>query len=643
MSRTKKQTRKQSSMYDHVFTSLVKRAFRKHSLLAAGGPGFVAMFTPEGYKISEFQKHVVREVYGDDSYFKRDDIHIAFMKLQGDNSEILDDYNTHFASKSRVVVLVEHGVELPPLIRLACDGVIEIDPISANDLKAASLAVLRRPMSDQQATKLQTYPREYMWAAMRDGRSLEDTLSRLQRTPIPVKEDVKTKEGPERDDDTLRLGQMYGYGPAREWGLELAQDIRDWSDGTISWNEIDRGIVLSGPPGVGKTVFAKALAKECNIHLLASSLGKWQSQGHLGDLLKAMRNDFTRARAKSPCIFFIDEIDAFGSREAFSSDNRDYSVQVVNAFLELLDGIDGREGIIIVGATNEIARIDPAILRSGRLDKHVNIPLPSLTDRVAILSQLLGASLATAELESLGPVTRGMTGADLSKAVRDAKRYARRQRRQLSLNDLEAAMPRTFKIEGDHRRTIAVHEAGHTLVGLKLRAGKFLGSFIANQIVVGTTTQQAGGAYFEHPTYGLRGRQYFLDQIAVMLAGIASEKLCYGEIFEGAGGERSSDLAAATRIATLMEVSMGMGSSLSYSHAKDDSELELVRRAEPSLAVAVDKTLSEQFQRATDILRQHRGCLNVIASILEKHSTFSKEEGEQILTALDSAEIDVLV
>ncbi|MCK3776664.1 ATP-binding protein [Ensifer sesbaniae] len=149
---------------------------------------------------------------------------------------------------------------------------------------------------------------------------------------------------------------MYGYGGAKEWGLELAQDLIDWQRGRIDWSEVDTGIVLSGPPGVGKTQFAAALARQCSVPIIAASLARWQARGHLGDLLKAMRSDFDKAKESAPCILFCDELDSFGDRNSFSADNKDYSTQVVNGFLEHLDGLDGREGVVVIGATNNVIR-----------------------------------------------------------------------------------------------------------------------------------------------------------------------------------------------------------------------------------------------------------------------------------------------
>ncbi|WP_245494491.1 ATP-binding protein [Rhizobium ruizarguesonis] len=118
-----------------------------------------------------------------------------------------------------------------------------------------------------------------------------------------------------------RLEELEGYGDARDWGLALADDIRGWQRNEIRWSEVDRGILLSGPPGSGKTLFASALARTCGIEIVATSVSRWQSAGHLGDMLRAMRMSFQEAAAKRPCVLFLDELDSIGDRAAFRGDH----------------------------------------------------------------------------------------------------------------------------------------------------------------------------------------------------------------------------------------------------------------------------------------------------------------------------------
>ena len=213
-----------------------------------------------------------------------------------------------------------------------------------------------------------------------------------------------------------RLQDLAGYGSALEWGLSTAADLAAYAKGELGWSECEPAILLAGPPGTGKTMFAGALARQAELPILDGSLAQWQSDGeaHLGTTLAAMRRFFDAAGKAAPCVALIDEVDSFGDRRQFADQHRQYSTQIVNGFLECLDGIGRRDGVVLVGTTNAAHRIDPAILRSGRFDRVVRIELPSTSDLAAILRHHLGSDLGASDLRHVAvcrAVTKPSTGA----------------------------------------------------------------------------------------------------------------------------------------------------------------------------------------------------------------------------------------
>lgn len=193
----------------------------------------------------------------------------------------------------------------------------------------------------------------------------------------------------------LRVETLTGYGDARDWALDLKTDLQLWRNGGLVWSEMSTKLLLSGPPGTGKTTYARALCNSLQIPLLVTSVASWLEPGYLGDVLKRMSKAFELARENAPVILFIDEIDNIGSRSAGRREQYDdYWRSLINRLLELLDGASKTDGVIVVAATNLPEKIDPALLRSGRLEKHVAIPLPDMEALTGILAHHLGADLA---------------------------------------------------------------------------------------------------------------------------------------------------------------------------------------------------------------------------------------------------------
>lgn len=424
--------------------------------------------------------------------------------------------------------------------------------------------------------------------------------------------------------DGPRLEDLYGLGAAREWGLALVSDLRAWMNGgpgAPRWSDLESSILLSGPPGVGKTIFAAALARSAGLPFLAGSLGQWQSarDGHLGHTLGAMRTFFERAR-RTPCVVLIDEIDSFGDRTKFTEDHRNYSVQIVNALLEHLDGSVSREGVVVVGATNDPERIDPAIRRSGRLDRHVRIGIPEAQDIARILRHHLGDDLPDACLEPLAKRLPGMSGADAAALVRRARGIARRAGRSLAFGDLDASADEARPSLPDHvRRRVAVHEAGHVLAAASVgNVGPMTASIDADG---GTAWISFGEGL------GLANEKQLDGCLTIMLAGRAAEEVMLGDVTAGS----SEDIAAATRLAVLMETRLGFSRVAPLLAFGVDGAPDLARL--PWAAGAVHRRLSIAYEAALDLMRVHRVALERLSEALRRKGHLGDAEIRGLLEA----------
>ncbi|QDZ10726.1 AAA family ATPase [Devosia ginsengisoli] len=382
-------------------------------------------------------------------------------------------------------------------------------------------------------------------AHVRRGRPAAECLSGLQQAANPPKAASKTT--------TILLRDLAGYGEAKSWGLELAQDLELWRQGRLSWEEVDhRAVILSGAPGTGKTSFASVLAATLKVPLVATSVAEWNGRDNLSGALRRMEAVFEQAMKQAPTVLFVDELDGISSREAIEGRYSEYWTQIVNRMLELVTNALSIEGLVIVGATNHVDRIDPALTRSGRLDQIIQIPLPDAEAIGAILNRYSGLDLPEKERSRLAERLAGSSGADIEKLVRAAKATARRAGRTFSVNDLHAhAADPLEALPPRARRRISIYRNGQKIVAQVLG----LADMMVEGPHQGLRRLLAKGLSEERfPT-----EEVCNDVLCVVMAGRAAEEIVFGDVSVFGAASPDSDLAAATMIASDMELKAGFG------------------------------------------------------------------------------------
>jgi cell division protease FtsH len=437
---------------------------------------------------------------------------------------------------------------------------------------------------------------------------------------------------------SVRFSDVAGYEAAKREVTEVVDFLKHPEKYAGAGATGPRGVLMVGPPGTGKTLLARAVAGEAEVPFFALT-GSSFVEMFVGVGASRARAVFADARKRAPSIIFIDEVDAIGQRRGGSLMANDEREQTLNQLLAEMDGFDPTTGVVVMAATNRPEILDPALLRPGRFDRQVEIPLPNQVERTAILAtHARGKHLAAdVDLLAVSRGTPGFSGADLANLINEAAIVAvRHDREVICAIDLDEARDRILlgpreasnALLPGEKRAVAIHEAGHALVALCsehadpvakvtiLPAGQSLG-----------VTQQLP-ADERH----LYSESYLKDSLAVRLGGRASELLVLGEASTGA----ASDLAGATELATRMvrdwgfsprlgPIGFGSGGPAYLGHQQLESR-PYAEGTQLLIDEEVSRMLTEAGQRATNLLAERRASLDAVIELLLEKETISGEE-----------------
>ena len=412
---------------------------------------------------------------------------------------------------------------------------------------------------------------------------------------------------------------------------------------------VPKGILLVGPPGTGKTLFARAVAGEAGVGFL-SVTGSDFMEMFVGVGASRVRDLFAQARKMGRAIIFVDEIDSIGrKRGAGLGGGHDEREQTLNQMLAEMDGFETSEGVVVLAATNRPDVLDPALLRPGRFDRQIIVPLPESDERLAILKvhSRDKRMSANSDLDMMAKATPGMSGADLANLVNEAALFAvRRGSKEIEHIDFENARDRvvmgarreSLVLNAEERRATAFHEGGHAVLATVLPHSDPLHkvTILPRGMALGITWSLPE----ERHTYS---REYFEDVICKAMGGRVAEKIVFGNLNSGA----ANDLEQATSIARRMVREWGMSDQIGPMAWNGQQQvfmgedlLTSGREYSDNTARLVDdeigRILREQEQRAHDVLTQHRKGLTLVAEALLEHETIDGATVARLIqTALD--------
>jgi cell division protease FtsH len=449
------------------------------------------------------------------------------------------------------------------------------------------------------------------------------------------------------DQVNVTFADVAGVEEAKEEVSEIVEFLKDPSKFKRLGGKIPKGVLMVGSPGTGKTLLARAIAGEAKVPFFTIS-GSDFVEMFVGVGASRVRDMFEQAKKQGPCIIFIDEIDAVGRhRGAGLGGGHDEREQTLNQLLVEMDGFEGNEGVIVIAATNRPDVLDPALLRPGRFDRQVVVPLPDVRGREQILKVHMRKVPLSDDVKPslIARGTPGFSGADLANLVNEAALFAARaNKRTVSMAEFESAKDkimmgaerRSMVMSEDEKKLTAYHEAGHAIVGLSVpdHDPVYKVSIIPRGRALGVTMFLP-----EEDRYSY-SRRRLESQISSLFGGRIAEQLIFGDDMVTTGA--SNDIERATEIARNMVTKWGLSERLGpLTYTEEDGEVFLGRsvtqhkQVSDVTAHAIDeeirKIIDANFHRAERILKEHMEQLELMAKSLIKYETIDEGQIKDIM------------
>ena len=435
----------------------------------------------------------------------------------------------------------------------------------------------------------------------------------------------------------ITFKDVAGQAGAKQEVEEIVEFLKHPQRYTDLGGKIPKGVLLVGPPGTGKTLLAKAVAGEAGVPFFSMS-GSDFVEMFVGVGASRVRDLFRQAKEKSPCIIFIDEIDAVGRARAKnpSMGGNDERENTLNALLIEMDGFGTNSGVIILAATNRADRLDKALLRAGRFDRQINVDLPDLPERKEIFQVHLRPVKTdeTVDIDFLSKQTPGFSGADIANVCNEAALIAaRRNEKTVGQKDFLDAVDRiigglekkTKIMTTDEKRTIALHEAGHATVSWFCEHANPL-----VKVSIVPRGRALGAAWYLPEERQITTKEQMLDEMCSLLGGRAAEEICTGHISTGA----MNDLERATKSAFGMVAYAGMSDTLPNICYYNNQEYQFQRPYSETTAKIIDdevlKMINEQYARAKDLLKEHAEGHQQLAELLLSREVIYANDVENI-------------